>query len=401
MRDVRRVSPSGEVRLLYQVAMLVFVVTVSIGILNGTKLLTFDRAQLLTHVHAGTIGWITLGAFATTFWILGASGGAARWLSLLAAVSVPFYVAAFWSGNLAARAITGAPVLLAVVGVLGWTAASVRAARLTVPRLALLLALLTLALGSTIGVLVQVSLATGSKLLPDSAIGGHIGAQVVGYLVLVAMAISEWMLVPESGRLPKLGVAQIVLPFAGGLLVMLGAMFDVQPLLGAFIPFEIVALAIYVWRLGPRLARIEWLRADPARQFGLMVPFLVADVALLIRLIWGVLSHEWPDFAQIPPWLVFGFDHAMFIGVMSNGLFGLVQELTRARRTFLGWADHVLFWGMNAGMIGFVVSLIANARDLERLFTPVMGGSILIAILAYTVRLQTRPVLAELGAPAD
>ena len=401
MRESLHERPSSDVRFLYQVAMLVFVVTVSIGILNGLKVLTFERPQLLTHVHAGTIGWITLGAFATTFWIFGsAGGGAARWLGVLAAVAVPFYVAAFWSGNLPARAITGVPVLAAIVGVFVWVVARTRAAPLTVPRLAVLLALFTLVLGSIIGVLVQVSLATGTKLVPDSAIGGHVGAQVVGYLVLIAMAISEWMLVPDTGRPPKLGIAQIVLPFVGGLLVMLGAMFDVQPLLGAFIPFEVVALAIYVWRIGPRLARVQWLRADPARQFGLMVPFLVADVALLIRLITGVVSGEWPDFAQIPPWLVFGFDHAMFIGVMSNGLFGLVQETTRPRQAVLGWADHVLFWGMNAGMIGFVASLVANARDLERLFTPVMGGSILAAILAYTLRLRARPAPREACAPA-
>lgn len=35
-----------------------------VGILNGLDLVEFDRKALLTHVHAGTLGWITLGFFA-------------------------------------------------------------------------------------------------------------------------------------------------------------------------------------------------------------------------------------------------------------------------------------------------------------------------------------------------
>ena len=46
-------------KLLLQVAMVVFVWTIGIGILNGTDVVDFDRKVLLSHVHAGTLGWIT------------------------------------------------------------------------------------------------------------------------------------------------------------------------------------------------------------------------------------------------------------------------------------------------------------------------------------------------------
>ena len=55
-----------EVRLLLQVAMAVFVWTVGIGILNGTDVVDFDRKVLLSHVHAGTLGWITTSVFAAS-----------------------------------------------------------------------------------------------------------------------------------------------------------------------------------------------------------------------------------------------------------------------------------------------------------------------------------------------
>jgi hypothetical protein len=47
---------------------------------------------------------------------------------------------------------------------------------------------------------------------------------------------------------------------------------------------------------------------------------------------------------------------------------------------------------------GFVLTLATDQRGLEKLFTPIMGGSILAGIITYTVRLQrfrrTAPVLA-------
>ena len=42
---------------------------------------------------------------------------------------------------------------------------------------------------------------------------------------------------------------------------------------------------------------------------------------------------------------------------------------------------------MNFGMVGFVISLLLDVRILERIFTPIMGVSILLALLAYTLRM--------------
>ncbi len=76
---------------------------------------------------------------------------------------------------------------------------------------------------------------------------------------------------------------------------------------------------------------------------------------------------------------------------MSNGLFGLLYVASIARREFWPWVEHVLFWGMNVGLVGFVVGLIMQSPELKRAFTPVMGVSILVAMLTYAIRLQSRP----------
>jgi len=394
---------SSQIRWLFQAALLVFTVTVAIGILNGFHFITLPRQVLLTHVHAGTLGWITLGVFATCLWLFGEDSPrtspwrAVQALGLLAAIVIPVYVLAFLSGNLLARAIFGFPVLIAIIGVLIWLIGRISRVRMTVPRLAVLAAIMTLVVGSTIGVLVQVELASKSAFLPDGAIGGHVTAQVVGYLVLIGMAISEWRLKNTPG-LTWPGIVQVGLLFLGGILITIGALLNVQALLGAFIPAELIAVVIYCVRLGPRLRRISWLKSGSDRHFGLVIPYLVINLLLLMWLITGVVTKVYPRFELIPLWLVFAFDHTMFIGVMSNSLFGLIQQASRVTQPFWPWAEQVVFWGMNGGMIGFVLTLATDQRGLEKLFTPIMGGSILVGIVTYSVRLQmlrrTAPVLA-------
>jgi hypothetical protein len=388
-----RARYSTEIRWLFSAGLLVFVVTVSIGILNGFHFLTLPRQVLLTHVHAGTLGWITLGVFATCLWLFGEDiptsvrPRAIQALSLLAAIGIPAYVLAFLSGNLLARAIFGIPVLVAIVGLLVWLVSRIGRLQMTVPRLAVLAAIATLVVGSTIGVLIQLQLASKSQFLPEGAIGGHVTAQVVGYLVLIGMAISEWRLKNTPG-LTWPGIIQVGLLFLGGVLITIGALLNVQALLGAFIPAELAAVIIYCVRLGPQLRRIAWLAPTSDRHFGLVVPYLILNLALLIWLITGVVTKVYARFELIPLWLVFAFDHTMFIGVISNSLFGLIQQASRGADRFWPSAEQVVFWGMNGGMIGFVLTLATDQRQLEKLFTPIMGGSILVGIVTYSVRLQ-------------
>src|SRR6202158_2904446 len=185
---------SSEIRWLFRAALLVFTVTVSIGILNGFHFVTLPRQVLLTHVHAGTLGWITLGVIAICFWLFGddapvaSNGRVVQALSVLAAIGIPIYVLAFLSGNLLAPAIFGFPVVIAIVGVLIWLVGQARRVTITVPRLAVLAAITTLVVGSTIGVLVQLELASKSQFLPDGAIGGPATARDLAYLARILTA---------------------------------------------------------------------------------------------------------------------------------------------------------------------------------------------------------------------
>lgn len=386
------VANDAQIRGLLATAMAVFVITVVIGILNGLDLVDFGHDTIITHVHAGTIGWITLSVFAFTQWVMGRAG--AGGLSRIAMFAVPLYVLAFWSGIRWAMAVTGTAVLLVVFGFFAYAFQSYRATPRTAPRLAIVAALLTLCIGSTLGVLIQIQRAVDVTLVPgDDAIGGHASAQVVGYLVLIGMAFAEWGLMPDA-PLTKAAMTQVGLLFVGGLLTSVGALTASEPLLGAFMPMEIIAMVIFLVRIRRPAMATPWGVRSEERHFGILVPFLVANVALLIYLVSGLIGGRYDDFGAIPPWLVFAFDHAMFIGVMTNGIFALHMTLHRDRLRATPWVYDVAFFGMNLGLLGFVLGLLMDSAVVKRIASPVMGLSIL-TVLAVLAMAQTRRGVME------
>ena len=105
----------SQIRLLLATALILFVFTVVIGILNGTDLVDFDRKVLLTHVHVGTLAWITLSVFASTLWLFAdrpLEGGLDTWARIgapLAAGTVVAYDLTFLTTTGWSRPVLGTP----------------------------------------------------------------------------------------------------------------------------------------------------------------------------------------------------------------------------------------------------------------------------------------------------
>ncbi|HEX5828641.1 MAG TPA: hypothetical protein VFY23_14035 [Candidatus Limnocylindrales bacterium] len=397
MASSASVSPwAATARALYLVAMAVFLVTIGIGILNGLDAVEFDRNQLLTHVHSGTVGWLTLAIVATTFL---AYRAADTRLAATLAVCVPVYVLAFYTGNFAFRAISGVALLLAIGWLLAWTWRTYLAGERTLPRLGLALALTTFTYGAVVGVLLQVGFAAGTAIVPGDGIGAHAGAMTFGYLVLAGMAVAEWRVLGTRG-LPRGGIVQMGALFLGGFILSVALLVGAPQLGGMlYLLAELVAVVLFVVRILPRAVRGIGGEGEPAH-LALASLWIVVALALFMYLVTQFVSN--PDPAAINAGLLVGSDHAVYIGVITNSVFALLATLlgVRAGSALL---RAVVQWGMNAGLAVFVIGLVADVVVLKQIGAPVMGACLLLGIALYGAALlaaRAEPAPDALAAPA-
>ncbi len=387
----------GDIVSAFQYGLIIFTLTALIGLANATKLFgELDRNTLLTHLHSGTLGWITIGVVGIAIWVFGTGTGAnLRCAVRVSALVTAVYVLAFWQGNFYARAITGVGEIIVIYSWWMWIgrrAMAIGFGSLPLPQLALLLSTTTLVIGSTLGVIAQILYATGAMTpeLGSKIIGGHASAQVGGYLVLTAVAVFEWRLSESGGARTKAGIASIYLLFLGGLCYLLGDLLAILPftLLGTL--FQIVGMVTVLVRLGPAALRAPWGSATGMRHYAISVPFLALSLALLVILV-NMIGQVQGDFTKIPPGLIHALDHAMFIGVMTNVLIGAILAVGADQKA--GIVDHVIFWGLNLGAASFVAALlfVGSGTEAIRSTAPIMGIAVLLGIAVYLSRLRATP----------
>ena len=390
MREVGRL-----VRALYFVAMAIFLVTITIGILNGLDVVTFNRDQLLTHVHSGTIGWISVGIVAAFFWLTRSANAGIAW-SL--AILVPIYVAAFYSGNYAFRAIAGTPLLIVIVWVFIWAWQRARAVR-TFPAVAVALALTTFAYGAVFGVVLQIGFATSRTLLPGDGIGAHAATMTTSYLMLAGMGLVEWQLL-RTRDVPRSALVQIGFLFAGGVILAASLLFSIDLKIGGGLNIlcEFVAVGIFIRRLWPTALRAPWSAPDGRRHVAFAAIVIPFSMAILVYLIALAASSSDPN--AIPTGLLIAFDHSVFIGVITNITFGLLLALTADRPPEAVWLRHLVFAGVNGGLLIFLVGLVANSSLIKEIGSPIMGVSLLVGLAILARRLMASDLRAAETAPA-
>jgi len=385
-----RGAPSWVVtaRNLYLVAMAVFVVNIVIGILNGADVVEFDHNQILTHVHAGTVGWLTLTIVASTFLLFQAAD---RRLMLALAILVPIYVLAFYTGDFRFRAIGGVALLIAIGWLLWWLWQTYLSGERTLPRLAVVLGLTSFGYGALIGVLIQASLAAGVTLLPGDAIGAHASAMTFGYLVLVAMGFIEWRIL-RTRDMPRTGLVQIGALFLGGLIISISLLAGAtQAGGGIYLLTQLIAVVLFAIRILPRSLRVNWAAADPIRHFAASSIWVVVALILFMYIVFtfisaGVTSSDPNAPPPVPLNVLIASDHSAYIGIVTNIVLGLLTVLLLRAIDRRSWIGQVVFWGVNLGLLVFVIGLIVNTAEIKRIGAPVMGITLLLAlgILAYT-----------------
>ena len=391
MSSARALAPNGArtVRGLFLVAMAVFVVTIAIGILNGLDVIEFNRDQLLTHVHSGTLGWLTLTIVAASAWL---AGGIDRRLAIALGVLIPVYVLAFYLAIPWLRAAVGGLLLLAILWLLVWAWQVARAER-SLPRLAIALALTTFTYSAIIGVLRQVQNAGGPTPFGPTVdiVGAHAAAMVFSYLMLAGMGLLEWRVLGTTDR-PRAGVVQMALLFIGGVIISGTLLFlpeeAIQPAGGLYLLLELIAVVIFAVRIVPRAVRVDWAGGSAARHLAIASIFVVIGTVIYLYVIFRVISNPALDVTSPEiTGVLLASDHTTFIGVITNLMFGLLLLLTADQARRWPWANQVIFWGVNIGLVIFLGGLIGDVAMLKRIGAPVMGLSLFFGLAVFASRL--------------
>lgn len=379
-----------QARLLFRAALMIFVVTIVIGILNGLDVWEPARSALLTHVHAGTLGWITLAVVGSAFSMFGEGSDSktvdsARRLTMAIIAAVVLYVAAFLAGTGIYRPIAGTLMLIAIVWAMSWVVARYRTSRQTTYQLAIYLTMISLTIGAILGVLLGLFIANGSvpglsTEMASNLQGAHPTAMLIGYLILAGVAITDWLLNGPEGRL---GVIVPWALFIAGIVANVALISNIEPLIQVFSLLEVVAIILYIVRMWSRIKPATFGGGGALNFARLSVWFLAVGIGLLVYLVQLFLSGAIdPETGTGPLGVGTAFNHAMFIGVMTNALFAAVGTTAAAS------IPALVRWGINVGLVGFLIGLVADSAILKRISTPIMGLALLVGIVMYWQRLD-------------
>jgi predicted membrane protein len=258
---------------------------------------------------------------------------------------------------------------------LAWTAGRYQASQKSTAQLAMYLTVVSLVIGAILGVLLGLFIANGS--LPGfsaeraGALGGaHPVSMLIGYLILAGVAITAWQLDGANSRAGRL-VAWML--FVAGLIAIASFLFNIEALTQVFSLLQVVAIVTYLvimWRhLRPGATGSPFAR--------MAVIFLAVGIGLLVYVVQLFVSGTLdPETGTGPIGVLIAFDHAMFIGVMTNALFAVTARLTDWRLA----SNRVLVWAVNIGLTGFLVGLMIDSSILKQIFAPILGIALLAAI---------------------
>jgi len=399
---------SEAARITFTAALLLFIATIVIGILNGIDLWEPNHDTLIGHVHAGTLGWITLGVSGIAFLMFSrdrqvsaAEASKARTLAWAMVGAVTLYVGAFFLGDTLfddriQRPIAGTLLFVVVIWFFTWLVAANKAYGAKSPaRLGFVLSWISLMIGAVFGVILGLFIANGevpglSDVTAARVADAHPPAMLIGYLLLAAFATVEWLLHGEKDWTRAASV-QMWLLFVSGIVLNIAFVAGKdEELAGPANLLMIIAVIMLLWRSRAEMKPAGWQGAGAGAFPRIAALALVGALALLTILISWLITDaiDFDAMTESQEGLILSFDHSMFIGVMTNVLFGVLAVHIASARTAL--ANRVLLWGVNIGFVGFAIGLITTTQVLKQVFTPIMGLALLYGIAVYLMELRSQ-----------
>ncbi|HET8776295.1 MAG TPA: hypothetical protein VFN76_01420 [Candidatus Limnocylindria bacterium] len=385
----------GQLRIIFMGSALLFLINNFFGFANALTEGAINRGQILVHLHAGSVGWITLSAIGLAVWLVTGQrtvdDGYRRKVQRLgwaAVIAFACYIPNFWL----AFGPVGFRVLLPVFGiasvlVLWWAAifaiGQVRAQEsVTTPQFLAAGGLLVASIGATVGALLGLENAMGRTFLPlaSDRVGAH-AAMMDTYLFLIAGAIVESVIRPVSDqRLRWPGIVQGTAWVIGAALVPTAYFLD---LIEAILPLFGLLLLL---GMGFFLVRIAWraILAGPMASGARAWTFFGSAWLVVYMGFFLAAVSGGGDFSSLPEWFLPVFAHIGFVGMMTNLVLALHLERADAQRGLASWAEPTAMWLINIGLIVFLGLRITAEIRLGAI---VMGIGVVLGVATVLYRL--------------
>lgn len=366
MRSVADEAVWSHLTVLFVGALLLFLVNISLGFVNAVTTDALPRWQMLTHLHAGALGWITLSIIGVSIWRFTGERDVnptyvsrVKFLVWGSVLVFAGYVASFAVGfYVAGDAVYFLPAFGTAAMVMIWSATvfvliqSRKQPVLTTVHVFALAALVTASGGALLGVLAGLEQAFGPFLPiePGSIISAHRAPMEV-YVYIAGAALVAWFVQgddADSWGWPGMIVA--VLWAGAGLIFPIGVFLDFEPafMVGFLLGFLVLPIFFILLVGWPALVTNPATPGPDAWAFfgtiGLIAFGLVFFVGGLV-----LGGAEWNNAVMF---------HIFFVGMMTNLLFGTLSAGTDTARRLHEWAEPAAMWLMNVGLVVFIAVLI-------------------------------------------
>lgn len=400
-KEVKNAELKAKIQLSFIEAMVIFVFTIFIGILNAVDLVDFKRGELLFHLHSGTIGWLSLSAVTLLVWYFtgdrdldNESLKMANNVLKFAQIIIPIYVAFFYLGfTLAAsedilRFIPfgnggdGYFVLLvigaiAATGVFGYTCyfGFVELSKIdlkTTPHYLFLGAMLTSTYGGIFGMILEIQNLIGENLYDVDAgqdgVAAHAAAMEAGYLFMFITAVLEWQIIGDKmEKISLSGYVQSGALFLAGLTVAIGAGFNLEPLLMLNLPLLLLAFVLIIIRVFIKIDPKSIVGTKPDRFFLPAAIGLSISIGFFLYLVSTILGGKDPNTLFESPWFIGLFlanVHSLFVGAATGVILASILVLVNDADETNKRLENMGFGLMYVGLLGFIIILIYRG-DLQ------------------------------------
>ncbi|MHA2030013.1 MAG: hypothetical protein ACW99A_09300 [Candidatus Kariarchaeaceae archaeon] len=401
-KEVKNAELKDQIQLSFLEAMVIFVFTIFIGILNALDLVDFNRAELLFHLHSGTIGWLSLSAVTLLVWYFTGerdlddeSLTMAKDVLKQAQRIIPFYVVFFYLGFTLAD---GSKLLriaslgdgsdwffiLLVIGALGaiyvfgyaFYFGYVELGKTdlkTTPHYLFLGAMLTSTYGGIFGMILEIQNLVGQNFYDADAgqdgVAAHAAAMEAGYLFMFIAAVLEWQIIGSKMEKISLGgYIQTGALFLAGFTVAIGAGFNLEPLLMLNLPLLLAGSALVVVRVFIKIDPKSIIGTKPDRFYIPAAIGLVFSIVFFMYLISEIIGAEDPNDLFESAWiggLALANIHMLFIGGTTAAIFASLLVMVNEADTEYKMVENIGFAATYIGLIGFVITLIYRGDLLE------------------------------------